>query len=76
MPSITETRLNAYLAAEAAILRAQEARGGDRTVRMADLAEVRAQIDKLQAQLAREQSGPGGGLGGLRTSLADLSGRG
>lgn len=76
MPSVTETRLNAYLAAEAAILRAQEARGGDRTVRMADLAEVRAQIDKLQAQFAREQAGHGGGLGGLRTSLADLSGRG
>lgn len=73
MPSVTETRLNAYIAAEAAILQAQEARSGDRTHRMAELKDVRDQIDKLQRQLAREQAA-GQGRGGLNYAVADLSG--
>jgi hypothetical protein len=64
----TQTRLDAYLAAEAEILQAQEARRGDRTHRMAELAEVRKAIKDLQLQLARESSSTG-----LRHSLADLS---
>lgn len=73
MPSITETRLAAYLAAETAILQAQEARSGDRTHRMAELAEVRKAIDQLQAQLGREQARTAGG-GGLNYAVANLSG--
>ena len=67
MPSLTEQRLAAYLAAEAAILEAQEVRGGDRTHRMTELDVVRKQIDMLQLQLARQ------GRGGLNYALADLS---
>lgn len=70
VPSVTETRLSAYLAAEAAILQAQEIRGGDRAHRMTELSDVRDQIDRLQRQLVREQSG----RGGLNYALADLSG--
>ena len=76
MPT-TQDRLDQYLAAETAILQAQEVRGGDRAHRMADLEVVRKQIDALQRQLAREQataSGQGGG--GLRFKLANLSGSG
>ena len=67
MPSVTETRLQAYLAAELEILQAQEVRGGDRTHRMTELDVVRKQIDKLQLQLSRQ------GRGGLNYALADLS---
>lgn len=73
MPSVAETRLAAYLAAEAAILKAQEARGGDRTVRLAELESVRKQIDILQGQVAREQA-RAGGSGSLSFAVADLSG--
>jgi len=66
----TQTRLDAYLAAEAKILKAQEVRGGDRTFRMAELEEVRKAIKELQTQLGRETS-----TRGLRFSHANLSGR-
>lgn len=69
MPSVAETRLAAYLAAEAAILQAQEARSGDRSHRMAELTAVQKQIELLQAQVSRAASG-----GGLNYSLANLSG--
>lgn len=58
----TQDRLDAYLAAEAEILAAQESRGGDRTFRMAELSEVRQGIKDLQRHRAREvraSSGPG-----------------
>lgn len=71
--SVAETRLTAYLAAEAAILKAQEVRGGDSAHRMAELADVRAQIDKLQAQVTREQS-RAAGRGPFRVTLANLGG--
>jgi hypothetical protein len=67
----TEDRLAAYLAAEQTILQSQSAASGDRSVRFAELSEVRAQITALQQQLAREQTG-----GRPRIVLADLSGRG
>lgn len=73
MPSVAETRLAAYLAAEAAILQAQEVRGGDRAHRMAELESVRKQIDILQRQVSREQSRSAGGCG-LNFAVADLSG--
>lgn len=73
MPSVAETRLAAYLAAEAAILQAQEARSGDRTHRMAELASVQKQITLLQAQVSREQSRAAGGSG-LNYATADFSG--
>jgi hypothetical protein len=69
MPSVNETRLASYLAAEASILQAQESRSEGRTFRMADLAEVRAEIEKLQRAVNREKSGAG-----LNYALADLSG--
>lgn len=75
MPSVAETRLAAYLAAEAAILQAQEARSGDRTHRMAELSAVQKQITLLQAQVSREQARAAGGSG-LNYAVADLSGEG
>lgn len=73
MPTITETRLAAYLATEAAILKAQEIRSGDRAFRQTELSEVRDQIDKLQRQLSREQAAASGHRG-LGFSVANLSG--
>lgn len=73
MPSVAETRLAAYLAAEAAILQAQEARSGDRTHRMAELTAVQRQISLLQAEVAREKS-RAAGRGSLGFSVANLSG--
>lgn len=73
MPSVAETRLAAYLAAEAAILQAQEARSGDRTHRMAELSAVQKQITLLQAQVSREQARAAGGAG-LNYAVADFSG--
>lgn len=69
MSSVTETRLTAYIAAEAAILQAQEVRGGDTAHRMTELADVRDQIDKLQRQIAREKRGSAVGF-----SVANLAG--
>lgn len=71
MPSINETRLNAYLAAEASILKFQESRGSDRTLRQAELADVQAQIEKLQRVVAREKQAASGGP---RYAVVDLSG--
>lgn len=52
----TQARLDAYLAAELAILQGQEYRIGSgygaRQLRRADLSEVRAQIDALRGELA------------------------
>ncbi|MCB0242306.1 MAG: hypothetical protein KDI12_02780 [Anaerolineae bacterium] len=66
----TQTRLDAYLAAELEILQAQEIRGGDRTHRMAELEEVRKAISDLQRQVTREARSAGRSLG---FSLANLS---
>lgn len=73
MPSVAETRLAAYLAAEAAILQAQEARSGDRAHRMAELSAVQQQITLLQSQVSREQARAAGGSG-LNYAVADFSG--
>ena len=67
----TQTRLDAYLAAETKILKGQEVRIGDKTFRKADLAEVRQAIKDLQIQLARETAAAAGS--GLRFSTANLN---
>lgn len=55
-----QARLQAYLEAETAILKAQEYVIGDgstaRRLRRADLAEVRAEIASLQAQIGAAES--------------------
>lgn len=57
--STTRERLDAYLACEQRILRGgQTVRAPDgRNVGMAELEQVRAQIDRLQRQLAAERRG-------------------
>jgi len=69
----TQTRLDAYLAAELAILQAQEVSSEGRAQKMAALADVRAQIDKLTAQVNREAAAAAGN-GGLNYSVVNLSG--
>lgn len=75
MTTATETRLAAYLAAEIAILKAQEIRNGDRTFRHTELKDVREQIDKLQLQLSRENAAVNGRQS-LNFAVANLSGGG
>jgi len=67
----TQSRLDAYYAAELQILQAQEARHGDKTHRAAELADVQAMIDTLERKLSREQAGADGQR--LRHSLANLN---
>ena len=54
---ILKSRLQLYLAAEAAILRGQEYRLGDRSLRRADLSEVRKMIDYLSEEIERLEGG-------------------
>ncbi len=72
MPSVNEERLSLYLAAERAILSGQSYRVEDRQVERADLAEVRAEIQRLQTVVAREQTAASGRGG--RFSQANFSG--
>lgn len=74
MPTVTETRLAAYLAAEAAILQSQEVSRDGLRHRMAELADVQRQIELLQRQVQREQAAAAG-RGRIGYSLADLSGQ-
>lgn len=67
----TQTRLDAYLETEIAILQGQEVRHGDKTYRQADLAEVRIAIKQLQSQLAREEASSNGSK--MRFSIANLN---
>ena len=70
--SDTRARLQLYLDAEAKILSGQLVRFGERSLQMADLAEVRATIDRLRAQAAREDANAAGRGG--RFSQADFGG--
>lgn len=54
MPTINAQRLTAYLDAERKILAGQSVRYGDRQLTRADLAEVRAEINRLQVITVRE----------------------
>lgn len=67
----TQTRLDAYLAAETKILSAQEVRGGDVNYRRAELEEVRKAIKSLQTQLARETARSNGQK--MRKSVASFN---
>lgn len=69
--TVASERLARYIAAETAILQGQEVRmegpGGHRMWRGADIAEIRAEIESLQRQVAAEQSAALGApmIGGL-----------
>lgn len=60
--------LSLYLAAEAAILQGQSFRHGERQLTMADLAEVRAERQRLELRVNSETRG-----GSARHQLADFS---
>lgn len=60
MKAKTQTRLDAYLAAELAILQAQEVSSEGRAQKVASLADVRAEIARLQAQVNREAAAAAG----------------
>lgn len=67
--STTQERLDAYQAAELAVLKGQSVRVGERQLTRADLAEIRSAIAQLEAQLQREANAVAG-RGGLRYSTA------
>ena len=71
--SITQQRLDAYVAAEARILvRGNSIRLGERQRQDAELETIRKAIVQLQGQLAREAStGAGGGSLRYRTAVFD-----
>jgi len=69
--TINETRLQRYLDAEAQILGGQTVRLGDRLLQRADLAEVRAEISRLQV-IVNQEHAAASGRGG-RFSQADFS---
>ena len=70
--SDTQARLQLYKDAEAKILGGQIVRMGERSLQMADLAEVRKAIAQLEAQASREAATTAGRGG--RFSQADFSG--
>ena len=67
--SIASDLLALYLAAEKKILLGQIAELGDRRLTLADLAEVRAEREKLERRVAAEGSSSGAG----RFQVADFS---
>ncbi len=62
VPTVNQQRLTAYLDAERKILAGQSFRYGDRQWTRADLSEVRAEINRLQAICARERLGSRAGF--------------
>ena len=56
MATVNETRLQAYLAAEAKILSGQSVRFGERELRRADLEMVQGEIRRLQRAVAAERN--------------------
>ena len=71
MPTVNQTRLDAYLAAEAKILAGQSVTMDGRSLTRAALADVRSEIAILQAMVSREQAASCGRGG--RFSQADFS---
>lgn len=61
----TQERLDAYYAAEARILLAQQVGHGDRSRRNAELEQVRAGIRALESQIAAEARSAAGAPGPL-----------
>ena len=68
--------LDLYIQAEAAVLTGQEFRLGDRTLRYADLAEIRKGRAEWQSKVNAEQARASGvpTFGGLGFSVARLDG--
>lgn len=62
VPTINQQRLTAYLDAERKILAGQSVRFGDRQLQRAELAEVRAEINRLTVICARERLGSRAGF--------------
>lgn len=80
-PTTTAARLDAYRAAEAAVLQGQEVRadlgnGATQLWKGADLAQIQAGIARLERQLANEQSAASGAprIGGLGFARARMDG--
>lgn len=69
--SIASDLLTLYVAAEKKILLGQSVALGDRTLTMANLAEVRAEREKLERRVATESNTSS--LGSARYSVADFS---
>ena len=72
MAKTATDRLAELETAETAILKAQEVRGGDIQHRRAELAEVRAAIKDVKAQLRRETD-TANGRGGVRYKVANMN---
>lgn len=70
--SDTASRLAAYKDTELRILKAQQMGHGDRSLRMAELAEVRAAITQLESKQAAENRAAAGHFGPV-TMVADFS---
>lgn len=68
----TAARLAAYKTAELQILGAQQLSHGDRSKRLAELAEVRKAIKELEAQLSNELRTAAGNHGPV-TLVSDFS---
>lgn len=68
------TMLAKYITAEAAILEGKEVRFGERTLRMEDLAAVRAGRQEWEQRVAAETAQAAGrpSFGGLSISLANF----
>jgi len=64
--------LDAYLAAELAVLRRQSYTIGDRTLTFADLNAIRTERKALERRVAAEMAAAGGAVG-PRHRLADFS---
>lgn len=60
MATQTETRLQAYIDAEAKILAGQSVRMGDRELRRADLSEIRDEIRRLKREVTAEANAASG----------------
>lgn len=67
--STTQQRLDAYMAAELAVLKGQSFQIGDQRLDRADLAEIRRAIAALRAELARENAPAGMGSLRYRTTV-------
>lgn len=66
-----------YLAAEAAILEGKEARLGDRSLKMEDLASIRAGRQEWEARVLAESARASGAarIGGLSYATARMDGK-
>lgn len=75
--SLATDLLAKYLSAEMAVLEGKEARLGDRSLTLEDLAEIRAGRKEWEGRVAGERASAAGTptLGGLGFCIARLDGR-